>query len=440
MIELNHQPNIGNEMFDWISTLFPKSRSIVGPGIDDAIEFIRNKIPSNVESKILKFRSGSKIGDWTVPQAWELRRAYICDPNGKVLIDTDISNLHIWSHSMPFSGKVKHEELMTHILVGTADEIPYGTTYYKDNWGFSITRIQLESMIYEEYFVSVETNFISGNLSLLECVIPGRYAEEIFFSSYICHPSMANNELSGPSLMLALIRTLSKQELNYTFRFVLGPETIGAICYLSQNHTTLKEKVWAALNLTCVGGKGEWSYLQSRTGTARIDNSIRKTLKCLNLDYKEYPFLARGSDERQYSSPNVGLPMASVMRSKYHEYNEYHTSKDDLTFVSATFLQESFEFYNKLIYLLDNEGIFTANQVGEPFLSKWYRYGDSGGIHPSQLDSKTKLASNIIAYSDKQSLVEISDDVKECPFSLIDLINELVSNGLVKKSPTRPKV
>lgn len=429
----------GKEMFEWASALFPISRSIVGPGIDHAISFIKDKIPLNVKTKVLRFNSGKRVEDWTVPQAWELKRAYISDIDGKILVDSNESNLHIWSHSIPFTGTVSREELLDHLLIGNGKEIPYGTTYYRSNWGFSVTNQQFDTLVSEKYYVSVDTVIRPGSLSLLECVIPGKYKQEVFLSSYICHPSMANNELSGPVLMLALIRSLSQRNLNYTYRFVLGPETIGAISYLSKRNQKLQRRVWAALNLTCVGGKDEWNFLQSKSGSERIDNSIRKTFECLNIRYKEFKFLYRGSDERQYSSPKVGIPMASVMRSKYHEYSEYHTSKDDLSFINPKNLQESFNFYLKLIELLDNEALYLSRKVGEPFLSKWFTYGESGGLHPSKIENKTKLASNLIAYSNLQSLIEISDEIGECPFDIINLMNELVEIGLIHKSPIRPE-
>ena len=427
----------GEEIFGWISELFPQSRSIVGPGIDSALHFIESRIPPNVLITKLKFKSGKKIGDWSVPNAWKLNRAYISDINGKTLIDSKDSNLHLWSHSRPFSGIVSHNDLMDHIRVGEpgTDNIPYLTTYYRENWGFSVSSDQALLLNQREYLVVVDTELAPGKLQVLEFVIPGKYKEEVLFSSYICHPSMANNELSGPTLMLAIIRELANRKLNYTYRFVLGPETIGAICYLSKKKRVLQKRTWAGLNLTCVGGKDDWSYLKTPNGTEQVDHIIRNTLKCLKIDYKEFDFLERGSDERQYSSPLIGIPMASVMRSKYHEYPEYHTSGDDLDFISPLNLQESLEFYRKLINLIDNEGRFTSTNFGEPFLTKWLDSSGIGGVHPRNVNAKRKMIANIIAYSRQSTLIEIAANIGECPHEIIDSVNEILELGLLKKSP-----
>jgi aminopeptidase-like protein len=427
----------GEEIFGWISELFPQSRSVVGPGIDSALNFIESRVPSNVQTSKLKFKSGKKVGDWTVPDAWKLNRAYISDTNGKILIDSKDSNLHLWSHSRPFSGIISHIDLMEHIRVGEpgTENIPYLTTYYRDNWGFSINSNQALLLDQEEYQVLVDTEITPGELQVLEFVIPGKYKNEVLFSSYICHPSMANNELSGPTLMLAIIRELASRKLNYTYRFVIGPETIGAICYLSKKRRVLQKRTWAGLNLTCVGGRDEWSYLQTPGGLEQIDLIIRKTFACMKIGYKEFGFLNRGSDERQYSSPLIGIPMASVMRSKYHEYPEYHTSGDNLSFISPLNLQESLDFYRRLITLIDNEGRFTSTNLGEPFISKWFDSSGVGGLHPRDIDTKRTMISNIIAYSKQRTLIEVAESIGECPHGIINYVNELTELGLLKKTP-----
>jgi aminopeptidase-like protein len=427
----------GVEIFSWISELFPESRSVVGPGIDSALNFIESRIPSNVLTSRIRFKSGKRIGDWTVPKAWKLNRAYISDMNGKILIDSKDSNLHLWSHSRPFSGIVSHNDLMEHIRIGQPNtgSIPYFTTYYHENWGFSINSDQALLLNQKEYSVMVDTEIETGKLQILECVIPGKFKEEVLFSSYICHPSMANNELSGPTLMLAIIKELANRKMNYTYRFVLGPETIGAICYLSKKKRILRKRTWAGINLTCVGGKDEWSYLKTPSGMEQIDHIIRKTLDCMMVNYKEFGFLERGSDERQYSSPLVGIPMASVMRSKYHEYPEYHTSADDLSFISAANLQESLDFYRKLINLIDSEGRFTSTNIGEPFLTKWFKSSGVGGVHPRDVDTKRKMVANIVSYSKQNTLMEIAQSVGECPHEIMDSVNEIVELGLLKKTP-----
>lgn len=372
---------VGVEIFKLVKKLFPINRSIAGEGLRSTLYFLKNNYVPNM--KMLEIPSGTKVGDWSVPDEWKLDHAYIQTLSGETIVDAKNSNLHVVNYSIPVDGIFSKEELDKHLhsLEDMRDAVPYVTGYYAPVWGFCISHEQRETMLDEHYKAVIKSELKPGALTIGELYIPGTSQQEIFISTYVCHPSMANNELSGPCVASFLAEYLSKRQNRYSIRIVWAPETIGAIAYLSERKHDLKNNVFAAFNLTCVGDDNNWSFLPSRKGNTIADKVARFVLRERGIGYEEYSFLKdRGSDERQYCAPSIDLPMVSIMRSKYGKYREYHTSLDNLDFISPSGLEGSYEVHVRCIQILEENKIYVATLAGEPFLSKrGYNYRLVGG-------------------------------------------------------------
>ncbi|NVK73370.1 MAG: DUF4910 domain-containing protein [Oceanospirillaceae bacterium] len=417
-------------MYELASELFPICRSLTGNGVRATLDILRREIS---DLKIFEVSTGTKCFDWHVPEEWNIRDAYIKSPNGKKIIDFNKSNLHVVGYSEPINTKISLENLQDHLysLPNQPDAIPYVTSYYKKQWGFSLAHNQRKNLSPGEYEVFIDSDHKSGSLTYGEIVIKGESDKEVFLSTYICHPSMANNELSGPVVTSALIKWIkSLKKTLYTYRIIFVPETIGAIVYLSKNMSVMKLNTVAGFNITCVGDDREYSYLPSRDGNTLSDRISKHVLKYLVGDYKAYSFLERGSDERQYCSPGVDLPVASIMRSKYHTYPEYHTSKDDLTFISPAGL---FGSYNVLKYCLDcieKNKIFKVKVLCEPQLGKRGLYPDTS-IKGSAVSADTIM--NFLAYCDGNvDLLCIADKINEPMWNLFDIVDSLLEADLIE--------
>jgi aminopeptidase-like protein len=387
----------GKQIFNHIKNVFEFKRSLLGDGVRETLTYIEAELP---HLAILGVKSGTNVADWVVPDEWIVRDAYIANLNGKKIIDIDSNFLHVVGHSMAISKIVSREELQAKLYTSLKrpDAIPYVTSYYERDWGFCVTEKQKEEFFDPFYKVYIDSEFKKGELNYAELIIPGASRKEILFSSYICHPNMANNELSGPFLQLELARYVQKMvDRKYTYRFVWLPETIGAINYLQKNLLQLTGNVIAGFVLTCLGDEGSFSYLPSPYANTLADKLAVSSLRALNLDYVTYSFLDRGSDERQYCSPSARLPVVSVMRSKYGEYDEYHTSADDLNFVTPTGLEQSFQYYLYLIGLIEKTDVPTARHLGEPMLGKRGLYSSISQVG-SAIESQVIL--DFLTYSD----------------------------------------
>lgn len=423
----------GKLLHDWMGELFPISRSIVGPGFDQSLNFLIEKIDGVGVSH--EYPTGNTYNGWTVPESWELVRGQILDLQGKVVIDSNDSNLHVWSHSIPFNGQLSRKDLENHLLSlpENRDAIPYATTYYKSNWGFSLTHNQYLKLTDDFYKVRLETKLKPGNLKMHEVYLPGESKSEIFFSTYLCHPSMANNELSGPVIWAALINALRNKKLKYSYRFVIGPETIGPACYLSSHLDELKENSLAAFNLTCVGDPNGWNFLHSPSGNSYSDKIALATLDSLGIKYISHDFLKRGSDERMYASAKVNIPMVSIMRSKYTEYAEYHNSLDDMSFVTPQGLQETLDYYINLIQLVECDGFFTTSVVGEPFLSHIFQFPLTGGRFTENRDNSIELLKDLLAFSRGSTISDLATKLGRSTNEIIPPLNQLVEANLIEK-------
>jgi aminopeptidase-like protein len=396
----------GSKMYAWIRDLFSINRSLTGNGVRQTLGYFQELVP---EMEIVEVSSGTQAFDWVIPREWNVRGAYIADMSGNRIIDFATNNLHLMGYSIPIKEILTLEQLDSHLhsLEDQPSAIPYVTSYYEENWGFCLAHNQRLNLGDGPFQVVIDTELKLGSLTYGEIYIPGESSEEILLSTYICHPSMANNELSGPVVTVALARWLkSLPSRKFSYRIVFLPETIGSIYYISQNLERLKERVKAGWVLTCIGDDKNYSYVPTRLGNTLTDKVSRKVLESRGHKYREYTFLDRGSDERQYCFPGVDLPIGSLMRSKYGEYAEYHTSLDNLDFVTPSGLQGGFEVVRDAINILETTKYWKINTLCEPQLGKRGLYPNTSSKKSGQLVHNQM---NVITYLDGlHDLVEIA--------------------------------
>ena len=420
----------GDAMYRWAVDLFPIARSITGEGVRETLQYLSGLLPG---LKISSVSSGTKVFDWTVPDEWTIREAWIESPTGERIIDYKDNNLHVVSYSEPVNKRLMLPGLEKHLysIPDSPAAIPYVTSYYGPRWGFCLTDFQRQRLKPGEYRAYIDSDLKPGVLNYGELVIPGDTDKEIFFSTYICHPSLANDGLSGIVVAMALaLWILSLPRQRYTYRFVFVPETIGSLAYLWKNMDYLRAKVIAGYNVTCIGDNRCYSYLPSRDGNTVSDKAAKHVLEHIDPGYKQYTWLDRGSDERQYCAPGIDLPIASIMRSKYEEYPEYHTSSDDLRLISPRGLQGGFEALRQAIEVIENNCKPVVRVLGEPHLGSRNLYPTiSSGGH----DIETKTLRNFISYCDgKHTLLDIAETLK-VPFNRLHAkLNQLVEHGLVE--------
>ena len=425
--------NVGKRIYDLAKTLFPICRSITGEGVRETLSILAQYIGEgeNDRLEIHNVPSGTEVFDWTIPKEWVIREAYIEDENYNRIIDFKEHNLHVMGYSVPNDAWVDLEELKEHIftLPNQPDVIPYVTSYYKEQYGFCMSDNQKKALRPGKYHVYIDSDLIDGNLTYGEIVLHGESSQEIFFSTYVCHPSMANNECSGPALAAELIRYVrSMKHRKYTYRFIFIPETIGSITYLSRNLTHLKEHVIAGFNLSCVGDNRDYSIVESRYANTLADRVLKNILRYQGK-YTTYSYLERGSDERQYNSPGVDLPVVCYCRSKFLEYPEYHTSADDMTLVSPEGFQGSYEVMTQVIMALEHNAYYRMKVLCEPQLGK-------RGLYPtiSQKGNRDSIRAitDFIAYADgRNDLIEISNIIGVPVEELFTIAQKLVDNELV---------
>lgn len=418
-------------MHELATELFPICRSITGKGVRTTLQRLKEIIPLTVFS----VPSGTRAFDWTVPNEWNVDEAYIANSKGEKIVDYKNNNLHLVGYSSPVDKIVNLDELNRHLhsLEEQPDAIPYVTSYYKENWGFCMTHNSRLKLIDQDYRVIIKSSLKPGVLNYGEYIIPGELEDEIFFSTYICHPSMANNELSGPVVATYLASWIASMPRKYTYRFIFIPETIGAIVYLSKHLDSLQKKMQAGFNLTCLGDERTYSIVRSRYGNTYADKLAENSLRFQYPEFKDYNFLARGSDERQYSSPGIDLPLVTLCRSKFGEYPEYHTSLDDLALVTQKGLEGSLELLKTIVNTIENNQVFQTKCLCEPQLGK-------RGLYPvmSKKGSVNAVRDlmNFIAYADgTNDLIDISNLIN-CPVShLLKLAGPLLKEDLIESKP-----
>lgn len=421
---------IGNEIHQFAKKLWPINRSITGEGVRQTLQSIKNHIP-NLEVKSIT--SGSSVFDWTIPKEWIVNEAYIVTPNGEKICDFSENNLHLLGYSIPFDGKVNFEELKQHLytLPDQPNAIPYITSYYKDRWGFCLTHEQFENLEDGFYDVHIDSKLFDGVLNYGELLIKGKNEKEVFLSTYICHPSMANNELSGPTVVTYLAKWLEHLgSTEYSYRIIFIPETIGSIAYLSRHLKEMKERIFAGFNVSCVGDDREYSYLPSRNGNTLSDKVSKHVLKHTDSNFKAYTWLDRGSDERQYCAPGIDLPIASIMRSKYGQYPEYHTSLDDLdNVVTPEGLNGGYWALRRAIEAIEKNKIYRVTVLCEPQMGK-------RGLYPTLSTKKSgeqvRLMMDLISLCDGvNSLLDIAETLETPVWDLYQLCDKLEAHGLL---------
>ena len=423
----------GREMHALMVELFPICRSITGNGVRETLRVLRGQIPLT----IFEVPSGTKVFDWTVPKEWNITDAYVQDKSGKKVVDFQKSNLHVVGYSVPVNKTMSLSELQEHLysLEDQPDAIPYVTSYYEERWGFCIQQNLRQTLKEGSYKVVIDSELKDGHLTYAELIIPGELEQEIFLSTYICHPSMANNELSGPVVTTMLAKWIASEPRRYTYRIIFIPETIGSLTYLSRHLSRMKEHVIAGFNITCVGDDRAYSYMPSRHGGTLADKVALAILHEKHPDFIRYSYLDRGSDERQYCSPGVDLPVVSVMRSKYRAYPEYHTSLDNLEVVTPTGLQGGFSVLRDCLELLEQNRVYRATCLGEPQLGRRHLFPSLGTKRTPQMVMDTL---NVLAYADgKHDLVAISTIARVPFFRLLPIVDELIkADLLVEGDPT----
>ena len=415
--------------------LFPITRSLTGDGVKKTLNIIQKELP---KLKIKKFKSGTKVFDWNIPEEWNVTDAYVIDKYNNRIIDFKKNNLHLVGYSIPIKKNITKKELFKNLyfLKNQPKAIPYITSYYKRRWGFCISYNEYKILdkrysLNDKFKVVINSNLNKkGNLNYGELILKGKSKKEILISTYICHPSMANNELSGPIVSMGLINYFKNKKLNKTLRFIFIPETIGSISYLSKNIKYLKENVIGGYNLSCIGDERQHSCMFSKYQNSPSDEAVIEAYKLLKIkNYKVYPFLKRGSDERQYNSPGIDLKISSIFRTKYGEYSEYHTSLDNFNLVTLKGCVGGFNVVRKSIEIL-LERVYPKCQIMcEPQMGRRGLYPTLSNKNENKL---SRSYMDFLQYADgTNSLEKISNLIKLDLNSVKKIYNILFKNNLI---------
>ena len=415
------------KIMKWANDLFPICRSLTGEGNRKTLRYIK-KINRNF--KIKNFKSGEKFYDWKIPLEWKIKNAYIKDKLGLKIIDFKKNNLYVLNYSTPIKKRLNFLRLKKNIftLKKSPSLIPYVTSYYKRRWGFCMEYKKFKNFRNNQKFdVLIDSKHFKGKMDYAELVIKGKSKKTILICSYICHPSLANNELSGPLVLTALSKILKPSK--YTIKLLLIPETIGAIAYIKKNLNFLRQNLVAGINISCVGDKGKFSLISSLSENTYADKISLRILKKRN--FKKYSFLDRGSNERQFGCQNLNLPFVTICRSRFGDYKQYHTSADNLKILSEKNLRESTILIRDIIYEIQKNRIFLKNTTCEPFLTKYNLVNLIGG---PKKDRYFQEIQNIVAYAGKDfDIKELSIKLKINFKKVLEIIMKLKKIRILKE-------
>ena len=415
------------KIMKWANDLFPICRSLTGEGNRKTLRYIKN---INRNFKIKNFKSGEKFYDWKIPLEWKIKNAYIKDKLGLKIIDFKKNNLYVLNYSTPIKKRLNFSRLKKNIftLKKSPSLIPYATSYYKRRWGFCMEYKKFKNFRNNQKFdVLIDSKHFKGKMDYAELVIKGKSKKTILICSYICHPSLANNELSGPLVLTALSKILKPSK--YTIKLLLIPETIGAIAYIKKNLNFLRQNLVAGINISCVGDKGKFSLISSLSESTYADKISLRILKKRN--FKKYSFLDRGSNERQFGCQNLNLPFVTICRSRFGDYKQYHTSADNLKILSEKNLRESTILIRDIIYEIQKNRIFLKNTTCEPFLTKYNLVNLIGGPKKNRYFQEIQ---NIVAYAGKDfDIKELSIKLKINFKKVLEIIMKLKKIRILKE-------
>lgn len=419
------------DIYNLAKKIFPICRSITGNGVLETLEIIKKELP---QLKIKYFETGTKVFDWEVPREWNIKDAYIEDSRGEKIIDFKENNLHVVGYSMPVDKHMTLSELKKIIYVeeNQPEVIPYVTSYYTECSGFCMSKNQRDKLKEDTYHVYIDSSLKKGKMWYGELIVPGEEKNEILLTSYVCHPSMANNECSGPSVLTYLGKWIQERKRRYTYRIIFVPETIGTIAYLAHNLENMKQNVKAGFNLSCVGDERIYSFVSTKYGNSLSDRVMENVLKYRGNDYIKYSFLNRGSDEKQYNMPGIDIPVVAFCRSKYGEYPEYHTSADNMNFISPKGLNDSFETMKEVLLILEENYYYQNIILCNPQLGK-------RGLYPSiskkgNYTKELMAMLDFLAYADgTNDVLQISDYIDYSAYKLLDIIHRMEKERIVKR-------
>lgn len=439
MMDHGEELKLLNKVFD---DLFPICRSITGPGIEQSIDYLQRHMPLKLE----KVASGVKVFDWNVPKEWHFKRARLWGPSGELICDSEVNNLHVVNYSEGVDKILPLEDLEPHLhsIEKLPEAIPYVTSYYNRTWGFCLSHKQRKTLKEGDYRVLIESSFKDGGVPFAHCTLPGESEKEVLLTSYLCHPSMANNELSGPLTLLGLYQRIkSWPKRRFTYRFLLNPETIGSLCFLHNYSSHLKDKLTYGLILTCTGGPNNtMRYKESRTR----DNVLNKLVQRLvDKDGSELELIkftpVSGSDERQYCSPGFNFPIGQLSRTPYGQYAGYHNSLDDKEFMDVRQVQRSIDQVERLLKSAEISGkALNLAPYGEPQLGKRGLYPNMNSPEnrakssDSKLDGRKQLEAILSVLSDadgRTDLIDVYDRISVSPDEITEVIERLEEQNLL---------
>jgi len=413
-----------------VERLFPVCRSITGDGLRRTLEIIGE----HIELAVSEVPTGTEVLDWTVPREWNIRDAWVKDPNGRKVIDFAEHNLHIVGYSTPIHEVMPLARLREHLhtLPEQPTLIPYRTSYYAERWGFCLRHDVLESLADGDYEVCVDSTLADGHLSYGEHVVPGELTDEVIVSCHVCHPSLANDNMAGVAVAVELAKRLAAQKPRYTYRFIFAPGTIGAITWLARNFERV-DRIHGGLTIACAGDRGSVTYKRSRRGDAPVDRAVEHVLRESGRAHTVLDFSPYGYDERQYCSPGFNLGVGSLTRTPYAGYPEYHTSGDNPDFVTEESMADTLETLWEAVTVLERDRRYVnLSPYGEPQLGRRGLYDSLGGRSDTKQAQLAMLW--VLNLSDgEHSLLDVAQR-SGLPFATVaDAADALRGAGLVKE-------
>jgi aminopeptidase-like protein len=432
--QTNDSNEIGRQVYDLARRLYPINRSVTGNGVRETLRILQEYVPLTIH----EIPTGTPVFDWVVPEEWNIKDAWIKNSRGEKVVDFKKNNLHVLQYSLPISKRISLTELKDHLFTipDRPNWIPFRTSFFQKNWGFCLSHQDFSKLEEGDYDVSIDSTLKPGNLTYGEYFVAGREAEEVVIYTHICHPSLANDNLSGIGILTFLAKQLMNHKPRLSYRFVLAPGNVGAIAWLALNEQRATA-IRHGLVLACLGGPGDIHYKKSRRGNAEIDRAVDTVLREAGEPYHLREFSPYGYAERQFCSPGFNLPVGCFMRTPHGEFPEYHTSADDLNYLKSEFLADSWSNLCRVLYLLDNNGTFVnQNPKCEPRLGDRGLYGAIGG-GTNKKDWEMAMLWVLNLSDGYSSLLDIAER-SGLPFSLIrTTADALTRASLLKESSPR---